>query len=56
MELTDKEFNAISTLIATFCCNQYKKAIGDKVVTESNIMIRNDIARVLDKLNIKINS
>ncbi len=56
MELTDKEFNAISELLAAFSVQKYKKAVGDHTITASYIEVSNDVARVLNRLDKKINS
>ena len=45
MELTDKEFNAISELLAAFSVQKYKKAVGDHTITASYIEVSNDGAR-----------
>ena len=41
MELTDKEFNAISELLAAFSVQKYKKAVGDHTITASYIEVSN---------------
>lgn len=56
MELTDKEFNAISELLAVFSVQKYKKAVRDHTITAAYIEVSNDVARVLNKLDKKINS
>lgn len=56
MELTDKEFDALSVLLAAFNVGQYRKAVGDKIVTAAHVGVTNDVARVLNRLDKKINS
>ena len=56
MELTDKEFNVLSELLAAVTTNSYRKAIGDKIVIEASISFSKDTDKVLKRLDKKINS
>lgn len=56
LELTDKEFNVISELLAAVTTNSYRKAIGDKIIIEGSISFSEDTDKVLKRLDRKINS
>lgn len=56
MELTDKEFNAISELLAAVTTNSYRKAVGDKIIIEASISFSKDTDKILKRLDRKINS
>jgi len=56
IELTDKEFNAISILLAAYKEHRYRKAAGKYVVVESSVRFTEETDRALLRLNKKINS
>ena len=56
LELTDKEFNVISELLAAVTTNSYRKAIGDKIVIAASISFSKDTDKVLKRIDKKINS
>jgi len=56
LELTDKEFNVISELLAAVTTNSYRKAVGDKIIIEASISFSKDTDKILKRLDRKINS
>lgn len=56
LDLTEKEFAAISQLLAAFNVNQYRKAKGEKIVTASYLETTTETARVLTRLDNRINN
>jgi len=56
IELTDKEFNAISVLLAAYKMHRYRKAVGGDILVESNVRLMQSTDRALLRLNKKINS
>jgi len=56
IELTDKEFNVLSELLAAVTTNSYRKAVGDKIVIEASISFSKETDKVLKRLDKKINS
>jgi len=55
MELTGKEFDVLSELLAAVTTNSYRKAVGDKIVIEASISFSKETDKVLKRLDKKIN-
>lgn len=55
LELSETEMDALAELLALFKVSQYKKALGEKVMTVAKIGVSNTTARFLNLLDRKIN-
>lgn len=55
LELSEKEFNVLTELLAVVTINSYRKAIGDKVIIAAEISFSKETDEVLKGIDRKLN-